>query len=52
MYEEMVSANKLRSKQNIEKRKAQLMKLMKPPKRMMQSNDNGRRKAKDDSGIK
>lgn len=52
MYEEMIAANKLKSKQNIEKRKAQLMKLMKPPKRMMQSSDHGRRKAKDDSVIK
>lgn len=52
MYEEMVAANKLKSKQNIEKRKAQLMKLMKPPKRMMQSGEHGRRKAKDDSAIK
>jgi hypothetical protein len=53
MYEEMIAANKLKSKQNIEKRKSQLMKLMQPPKRMMQADDHAnKRKARDDTAIK
>jgi len=55
MYKEMIENGKLKTKQNIEKRKAYLMKLMQPPKRMMKSaNDlhKSRYKAKDDDGIK
>lgn len=54
LYKEMLEKNKLQSKQNIEKRKAQLMKLMCPPKRMMSSIDDfkkSRKRAMDDAGI-
>lgn len=54
LYKEMLEKNKLQSKQNIEKRKAQLMKLMCPPKRMMSSIDDfkkSRKRAMDDARI-